>query len=313
MGGHMRNSISLALMALAVALPATADNYYLTISGLGGEDVYAQRFEGLATDIDTLLKKEPNATVITLSGNEATKDNIEAKLGEIAEKVGPEDTFILLLIGHGSYDMLDYKFNIPGHDITATELNSQLNRIKGKQVIVNATSASGGALPVLQAKNRVIVTATKSGTEKNATVFGRYWVEAFRDAAADADRDESLTALEAFNYAQRKVTEYYETQKRLATEHALIEDTGEGEGVRDASPDNNEGLMARRTTVLHLGSVADIINDPVKQELLKQKDDIQTAIDELQYRKAAFPERQYQQQMRQLLLELARIQAELDK
>ncbi len=313
MGGQMRNSISLALMALAVALPAAANNYYMTVAGLGGEDVYAQRFEGLASDIDSLLEKEPNATVITLSGDESTKANIEAKLGEIAGKAGPEDTFMLLLIGHGSYDMLDYKFNIPGHDITATELNSLLNRIKAKQVIVNATSASGGALSVLQAKNRIIVAATKSGTEKNATVFGRYWVEAFRDAAADADRNDSLSALEAYTYAERKVAEYYETQKRLATEHPIIEDTGEGEGVREPSPENNEGLVARRTTVLHLGSVADIVNDPAKQELLKQKDELQIAIDDLQYRKAAFPEAEYQRQMRQLLLDLARIQAELDK
>lgn len=313
MGGHMRNSISLALMALAAALPATADNYYLTVAGLGGEDVYTQRFEGLVSDIDTLLEKEPNSTVMTLSGAQATKANIEAKLGEIADKAGPNDTFVLLLIGHGSYDMLDYKFNIPGHDITATELNSLLGRIKAKQVIVNTTSASGGALPVLQSKNRIIVAATKSGTEKNATVFARYWVEAFRDAAADADRNDSLSALEAFTYAERKVAEYYETQKRLATEHAVIEDTGEGEGVREPSTENNEGLVARRTTVLHLGSVADIVNDPAKQELLKQKDELQIAIDDLQYRKAAFPEAEYQRQMRQLLLDLARIQAELDK
>ncbi len=75
-----------------------------------------------------------------------------------------------------------------------------------------------------------MITATKSGTEKNATVFARYWAEALRDPAADTDKNDAVSALEAFRYAQRKVTDSSTTQKRLATEHAVLEDTGKGEG-----------------------------------------------------------------------------------
>ena len=52
----------------------------------------------------------------------------------------------------------------------------------------------------------MVITATKTGTEKNATVFARYWVEALRDPAADTDKNETISALEAFRYAERKIT-----------------------------------------------------------------------------------------------------------
>lgn len=309
----MKRTLLLSLMIAGAAWSAEAANYYLTVAGLGGEDDYTQRFDGWASDIDGLLSKEPGATVVTLTGDDARKEDIETALKDIAAKATANDQFMLFLIGHGSFDNIDYKFNIPGPDITGTELGGLLNNIKAQQLIVNATSASGGALGALQKPDRVIVSATKSGTEKNATVFARYWVDAFRDAAADADRNESLSALEAFTYAEKKVTEYYETQKRLATEHAMLEDTGEGDGVRDPSAENGKGLIARRMTVLHLGSVADIVNDPAKQELLSRKDQLETAIDELKYRKAAMPSNQYNTQMRQYLLELAMVQEQLDQ
>ncbi len=104
--------------------------------------------------------------------------------------------------------------------MTAIELASMLDRVKaGKQLVVNATSASGGSLHALLRQNRTVITATKSGTEKNATVFPRYWIEALRDAAADTDKNEVITALEAFKFAELKTKQFYETNKRLATEH----------------------------------------------------------------------------------------------
>ena len=102
----------------------------------------------------------------------------------------------------------------------------------------NMTSASGGSLPMLSKNRRVIVTATKTGTEKNATVFARYFIEALRDPAADGDKNDSVTALEAFKYAEEKTAKFYESQNRLATEHALLEDAGKGEGVKSPSPEN---------------------------------------------------------------------------
>jgi hypothetical protein len=298
------------ILLAAATLSLRADSYFLTVAGLGGEDQYEQRFSGWTSDLNKLLKAEPGAKVDSLGGKDATRANIEAKLRALATQTKADDSLVLVLIGHGTYDDLDYKFN---PDLSATELAGLLDKVPAKQVIVNATSSSGGSLSTLQKAKRVVITATKAGGEKNATVFMRFFIESLRDPNADTDKNQSISVLEAFRYAEEKTAKYFETQKRLATEHALIEDLGKGEGVKAPSAENGEGLIAGRQVLLHLGSVASIVNDPAKQKLLKQKDDLETQIDELKYRKAAVPQREYQQQMRQMLLELAKVQEELDK
>lgn len=301
------------LLALTCALIARADTYFLTVSGIGGEAEYEQRFSGWAKDLDKIVRGEPGAKVDTLTGKEATKANLEAKLRNIASQSKADDSVVITLIGHGTYDDRDYKFALPGPDISATELGQLLDRIQAHVLVVNTTSSSGGSIPILQKPKRVVVTSTKTGTEKNITVFARYWIEALRDPAADADKNEIITVLEAFKYAEAKTAKYFEAQNWLATEHCLIEDAGKGEGVKDPGPENGEGQTAGRFALLHLGSVAAAAKDPKKQELLKKKEELETKIDELKYHKAAMDTADYQSQLRKLVLELAQTQGELDK
>jgi hypothetical protein len=175
------------------------------------------------------------------------------------------------------------------------------------------TSSSGASIAFLRKPSRIVVSATKAGTEKNATVFARYWAEALRDPAADTDKNESVSALEAFRFAQRKTADYYESQKRLATEHPVLEDTGKGEGERDPSTENGEGKLASAFTVVRLGANAAAARDPAKQALLEKKEELEQAIDTLKYEKAAIPAADYKKQLTQLLLDLARTQEALEK
>jgi len=302
------------LLVLAAAA-LRADTFYFTIAGLGGEPEYEQRFSGWAKDLDKLLHEvEPNAKIKTLYGADATRANVEAYLKEIAKEAKPDDSVVLMLIGHGTYDEFDYKFNLPGPDITASELGSLLDKIPTQhQLVVNMTSSSGGSIVTLGKAKRVLITATKTGTEKNATVFARYWIEGMRDPAADTDKNDIVTALEVFKYAEEKTAKFYETQKRLATEHALLEDAGKGEGVKAPSPENGEGLVAGRFAVLHLGATAAQIRDPAKLELLKKKEDLEAQIDDLKYRKASMSVQEYKGHLNQLLIQLAQTQEALDK
>jgi hypothetical protein len=302
------------LLLLAAALSAPAATYYVTISGLGGEPDYDQRFKMWADDIDSSLKRagSADANVITLKA--PTRDQIRSKFSDLSRQVKPDDAFVLMLIGHGTYDGVDYKFNIPGPDLTGAELATLLDRVPAtRQLIVNMTSSSGGSLSFLQRKNRIVITATKTGTEKNATVFARYWAEALREPAADADKNESVSALEAFHYAQRKTTESFDSQKRLATEHAILEDTGKGEGEREPNAENGEGKLAAAFPVVRLGANAAAARDPAKRALLDKKDDLEQQIDKLKYDKAALPADEYKRKLTALLLELARTQEEIDK
>lgn len=314
-GGGGRISLAACALLCLLAPALRAETFYVTIAGLGGEPEYEQRFQGWAKDLDKLLKQaEPNAKITTMLGEGVTKNLIEAKFREIAQAAKPDDSVVVMLIGHGSFDESDYKFNIPGPDLTGTELANLLDKIPAKhQLVVNMTSCSGGSIVSLEKPGRIVVAATKSGTEKNATYFARYWIEALRDPAADADKNEVITALEAFRYAEEKTSKFFETQNRLATEHALIEDTGKGEGVKAPGPDNGEGLTSGHFAVLHLGAVAAQINDPEKLKLLKHKEELEQSIDELKYKKASMDLADYRRQLQGYLVELAKTQEALDK
>jgi hypothetical protein len=300
------------LLSLALASTLSANTFYLTVAGLGGEPEYDQRFGGWASDIEKMLKSAGDSVV--LKGADATKARISAVAADFAKKAKPDDLLVVMLIGHGTFDGSEYKFNVTGPDLTGVELASILDRIPTqKQLVVNMTSASGGAIASLQKPNRTVVVSTKSGSEKNATVFARYWIEAMRDVTADVDKNEIITALEAFKYAEAKTANFYQTQNRLATEHALLEDTGKGTAVKDPNPGNGQGLVAARFALIRIGEAQAATKDPAKRSLFTKKEELEAAIDKLKYQKAAMPTGDYRRQLNALLLELAKVQEELDK
>ena len=300
----------LTLLLTASSLPATT--YYLTVTGLGGEPDYEQHFAMWAKDIEKALKPTSDSKVETLVN--ATREQVRAALDRIAKQAQPQDAFALMLIGHGSFDGYEYKINLPGPDLTASELATLLDRIPAtRQLVVDMTSSSGGAIEFLRKPNRVVIAATKNGTEKNATVFARYWAEALGDPAADSDKNDVVSALEAFRFADKKTVAFYESQNRLATEHAVLEDTGKGEGVRAPSPENGEGMLAAQFPLLRIGSAAAAAKDPAKLQLLAKKELLEQQIDKLKYKKAAIPPDEYKKQLGVLLLQLAQTQEGLDK
>lgn len=302
-----------AALPCALALQAHASTYFVIVSGLGGEPDYVQRFTEDANQLHRIYTAEGReAQVTTLTGAHATAAQLTDTLTAIAHQARPDDDFVLILIGHGSDDGVEYKFNLVGPDMSAGQIAALCDKIPShRQLIVDTTSSSGGAVQALERPGRAVIAATKSGTEKNATVFARFWVEAFQDSSADTDHSGSISALEAFTYASRKTAEFYESQKRLATEHAVFNDTGSGEPVR--VPDDNQGRMLASFTLLRAGSNAQIVNDPGKRALLAQKDDLEQQIDMLKYRKPAMDPADYRKQLTEALVQLAKVQEALDK
>jgi hypothetical protein len=301
--------------ALLFAIPARAAVYYVTVAGLGGEPDYEQEFTSLAMDLDKLLKASGgDVHVYTLTGKDSTRANLEETLAKVASEAKPEDDFVLTLIGHGSFDGFEYKFNLPGPDISATDLAVLCDHVPARrQLIVNTTSASGGSVAAFEKHGRAVIAATKSGTEKNATVFARYWVQALHDPEADVDKNDAITALEAFRYATTRTAEFYDAQKRLATEHAVFEDTGLHDAVREASTDTGEGLLLSSFTLIRLGAAQKAYADPAKRALLARKEELERQIDTLKYQKAAMSQEDYKSQLTAALIELAKVQEELDK
>jgi hypothetical protein len=276
----------------------TGRTYFLVVAGLGGEDLYEKRFEEDTNGLAEVLKKtaEDPSLVQVLKGAAATRQAIEQALTKLEKQMKPEDSLALMMIGHGSYDGYEYKFNIPGPDIDGERLKLLLDRLPGqRQLIVNTTSASGAALDLWKNDKRVVVAATKNGRERTATIFAKYWVAALSDAEADTDKNEVISALEAYQYAERKVKDFYELETRLATEHPRL-----------------EGSLASGFTLARLGSALEAASDPATRELMRQREALERDVEALKLRKDSLAEDEYLDQLQKLVLELAELQQKID-
>lgn len=313
--GGRRWPVALALLLFAAVPRAHADTYFLTVAGLGGEPDYEQRFRAMAADLDRILKAADTTNhVVTLAGDEATRAHMTEALQSIADHSSADDQFVLILIGHGSYDGRQYKFNLVGPDISASTLARLCDQIPARhQLIVNTTSSSGASMSALKHEGRAVIAATKSGTEKNATVFARYWVDALRDSTADTDKNDSISALEAFQYAAAKTAEFYESQKRLATEHPIFADAGSAVALRTASLASGAGRSLSSFVMVRLGASGAAAADPAKRGLLARKEQLESQVDALKYQRAAMSPEDYKRQLTQTLVELAKVQEDLDK
>lgn len=313
----MRTILAYALL-LTMVSAAGARPVYLIAVGHPGEEDYKVRFSGWAGQIENVLASAPEKPLVKTIGaaeGGATMAGLEAAINEASRTAGEEDVFVLILIGHGTFDGTEYKFNLKGPDIRSAQLAVLLDRIPSKrQLVVNTTAASGGSMPALVKPHRVVIAATRTGTQKNATVFARYFADAFADAsAADTDKNETLTALEAYDYAARRTKEYYDQEKRIVTEQSVLNDTGSGVGVRDPGAGNGQGLVAASFPLLRLGSAARAAASPGKAALLKRKELLEQQIDRLKYQKESMQPLDYRRQLNALLLTLAQTQAEIDQ
>ncbi len=292
------SAAALLVMGMGLAPAARPATHFLVIEGLGGTRDYAERYREQVVALLPALRRMANGDtqVRVVAGAQATRERIETQFGELARKVAPGDSLAVFLLGHGSHDGQTYKFNIPGPDVTDRQLKRWLDAVPAaRQLVVSTTSSSGGALEVLKGPRRIVITATRNGRERNATVFGTYWAEALSASEADTDKNETISALEAFRYAESKVKAHFEDAKQLATEHPQLQ----GERA--------DGFLLAR-----LGRAAELAGDPSMRALLLQREALERRIADLVARKDDTPENEYLDALQALLLELAELQSRID-
>ncbi len=228
-------------LGLGLTGVARADLYYMIVAGLGGEAQYQEQFDKDAASIAAVARRTAgNDRVIVLTGESATRAALEKALESLRKRTKAADSLAVVLVGHGSYDGDAYKFNLPGPDIDGAQLKKLLGAVPAKsQLIVNTTSASGAVLDSWEADGRTLITATRSGSERNATRFAGLFAAALADGAADINKNGAITAQEAFDYASRAVADSFTKEGTLATEHPQL-----------------KGGSAARFTVARLGSAA---------------------------------------------------------
>jgi hypothetical protein len=219
----------------------------------------------------------------------------------------------LVLIGHGTFDGKDARFNLRGPDLTPAELAEWLKRFQRPVIVINTASASAPFLPTLAGSERTIVTATRSGFEHNATRFGRFLAEAWFNGDSDLDRDGQVSLLEACVMAWRGVAEFYESEGRLVTEHALLEDNGDGlgtpldwfRGVR-AMKEPREGSVADGFRARQFVLVPSAAERGMPAEVRARRDALERSIEALRQEKATLAEEEYYGRLERLLLDMAR-------
>ncbi|MBV6521563.1 MAG: hypothetical protein MNPFHGCM_01702 [Gemmatimonadaceae bacterium] len=308
--------------ALAQTANAASRPWMLIVSGASGEarfaaeftalgsafrDAAVQRF-GIPDSMAIWLAEDPTRDPTRIRGR-STRATIDTTLGRIAIAAGPTDRIFILLMGHGSSQAGISRFNVPGPDVTDADFRSYLERFPTQTVVfVNATSASGEFVKSLRGRNRIVLAATKSGAEGNETVFARHFVRAYTSDGADVDKDGRVSLLEAFSYAHREVQREYEQANKLLTEHAVLDDDGDGVGRGDPGPNGPDGPRARAFFLAPPSGVsAAVASDPRAAALLEKRERIEASIDSLRLRKASIPESTYQQSLEDLVVKLAEV------
>ena len=282
--------------------------------GASGEEAYADDFAKWAAHWQK-AGAAGNARVQTIGAGAEEKDALgRLRAAVVAEAKEDASPLWLVLLGHGTFDGRDGKFNLRGDDVAASEVAAWLKGCVCPVVIVCGFSASGAFLKLLSAPGRVIVTATKSGAENNFARFGGYFAEAVADPAADLDHDGQTSVLEAWLGAAQRTAEFYKTEGRIATEHSLLEDNGDGlgtppewyEGLRLVKKPKDgqapDGLRARQ-----LALVPSAAERGLSPELRAQRDALEAELAKLREAKASMPEGEYFAQLEALLLRIARL------
>lgn len=282
--------------------------HLLIVVGLAGDPEHGELFEKWGTSLaDTASQKlgVPKENVTLLSGDRATRDEVTKAFATLAASAGEDDTVMIVLFGHGTFANKVAKFNLKGPDMTGDDFNTQLKRLRSKRVVfVDTASASGPFLETLSGPGRVVVTATRTGAEQFATLFGGPFVEAFSVEAADADRNGRVTVLEAFEYARRQVAASYQREGLMQTEHAMLDDNGDKEGTMEPGPQAKDGQSA---AVLSLGSSrpqAAPANEKLRA-LYAERQALERRIESLKLLKSGMDPDKYTSELEKLATELA--------
>lgn len=294
--------------------PSDRSKFAIIISGASGEESFAKQFAawsnqlrqaltgqlGFAAEQVWLLAEKPAD-----GATPATAVEVRRVLGELQKAVKPEGKVFVFFIGHGTYDGQQAKFNLTGPDLSVAQYKELLDALPTQSVVVvNMSSASGEFIKPLAARGRVLVTATRSGQEQNATRFAAHFIAALGNSTADADKNNRISVLEAFNYATKLTAETFKSAGQLATEHALLEDDGDGVGHQTAEA--GDGQLAQQT---YFDSAAQpqIASDHESLQLTAERQKLEVSIQELKARKTQLGADQYYAELEKLFVDLSKL------
>ena len=321
----MLTRLLFCVLVLAAAPAAAQETHVAVIVGLAGEPEHGEAFRrwagslvdhatgrmGIPKDRIVYLLDDPQQDGARATGK-ATRAEVEKALGAIGSRAKADDVVFIVLIGHGTFDGKVAKFNLPGPDMTGADFAAVLKTFATKNIVfVNTSSASGPFVAALASVARVVVTATRSGAEQFATLFGGYFIDALASDAADADKNKRVSVLEAFNAAKAEVARAYQQRGVMLTELALLEDNGDGEGTMDPAADGKDGGVA---AVLSMGTPTEALklpDDPKLRQLHEERRELERRVEAVKLLKGSMDAAKYTAELEKALTDLARKSAEI--
>jgi len=321
-GGAESPALRIFVVALSLlVLPpraSAAERYAVVVSGASGGEAYAQKYQQLRIAFTTTLRETfeyDKDHLFVLAESEAdgvqksTRENVQRVLTALRARMTKDDQLLVFLMGHGTVDGEEAKFNLVGPDLSATEWSQLLKPLPGRLVFINTTGASFPFLHRLAGRGRIVLTATDSAAQQFETLFPEYFIRAFGDDAADVDKNGRVSVWEAFTYASAAVHQAFEQKGQLPTERSLLDDTGAGVG-REAQAPGTDGAMAR-VTYLEPEPALNLPSDAALATLVKRRAALEFALEELKARKESMPADQYDAELERILTELARVSLQI--
>jgi hypothetical protein len=306
-------AVSVLLLALLPSLAAAEERFALVVSGANGGQEYAAQYSVWTQALSGVLAdrmKIPPANVAILTDGAAaatasTAENVRRAIASVRQRMRADDLLFVVLIGHGTFDGTDAKFNLVGPDLESGQWAELFAPLQGRVVLVNTTSASFPFLERLKGERRIVITATDSVAQRFDTVFAEYFIAAFKDDAADIDKNGRVSIWEAFAAGAAGVRRHYQQRGQLATERPLLDDNGDGIG-REAAAQGDDGSASSRTYLDQPNANA----APTDEELLRllqRRASLEAEVEELKIRRAFLPPEEYRKEFERLMIELARV------
>ena len=310
--------ISAIFFVSAVVSTSAQQRFALIVSGASGGSPYAERYDrwrgALVSSLrsDLHFQEEDLFVLAEIPGprvGRASQEGIRQVTRTLARRLSDDATLLVVLIGHGTFDGVDAKFNLVGPDLDAAEWRSLLEPLPGRLIFANTTSASFPFLEHLTGERRIVITATNSPEQRYETQFAAFFVEAFKTEVSDFDKDGRVSIWEAFTRASSGVERWYEQQGRVSTERPILDDTGDGVGKVAGEP-GLDGTLARRV-FLDRSVEADQISDQRLVGLLDQRRILELEVEVLKAQVGQLARHTYETEMEILLLKLARVSHEI--
>jgi len=293
----------------------------IAVVGAAGAPEYAPQFADWAHSWERACSKG-DANFVAIGLGEVTESEDRELLRETLAGESNETAaeLWLVLIGHGTFDGRTAKFNLRGPDVSADDLQEWLRPVLRPIAVINCGSSSAPYLVKLSAPGRVVITATKSGFEHNYARFGQHLAEAIAEPKADLDKDGQTSLLEAFLTASGRVDEFYSAEGRLVTEHALLDDNGDGLGTRAdwfrgirpiQKAQDDAPLDGYRAHQFHL--VRSQAERKMPADLRAQRDRLELEVMKLRDAKEEFSEDEYFSKLEVLLYQITQIYEQTDE